>query len=152
MFEASWWVFEGRHQELERVMDATCARLQVSKVGVRELSLWQKFTEYAYRPWHCSTAIIQRRLDARESHAQGLAYQEHFLVQIWDLTKNDEWNIKRGTAYVQVSRWLYRNHENCKWLTVKYRTSRYLSPEELREGRGIKAKLATWGCEIRLTR
>jgi len=125
------------------VMVATLAGAQTSVAGRRELSLWKRATQYINRPWHCSTASVIRCLDARQAHAEGLPYQEHFLVRILDIAKDQEWNLQRGTAYIPVSGWLYRHYERCNFLAVKYKTSRHLKTPELINGRGIKAKVAT---------
>lgn len=125
------------------VMKTTLAGIQASVAKAKELSVLKRATQYVNRPWHCSTVVILRRLDARQSHAERLAYRKHFYVRILSIAESKEWNLNHGTAYVPVSSWLYRNYERCNFLTVKYKTSRYMTTDEFIRGRGIKAKLAT---------
>ncbi len=123
-------------------MVATLARTETSAAETIELSFWKRATEFINRPWHCSTAHVMRRLNAKEAHAEGLPYQEHFLVRITNIAPASNWDMQYGTAYIPVSSWLYQNYEQCSFLTVKYRVSRYLSTAQLRQGRGIRATLA----------
>ncbi len=114
----------------------------VPATNVIHLSVWQRMTQFVCRPWNCSTAHVLRSLDARESYAEGLPHTTHFLVRILSDTEEQEWDLLRNTAYIPVSKWLYRHRHRCNFLTIRYQTSRYLAPTQQTRGLGIKARLA----------